>query len=174
MQPLNEEKVNDMTMNKPRSELDVSVILPVFNEEKNVGMLVDELVSVLEGKHFSYEIILVTVPSRDNSYEVVKTLGDKYEHVFPVYMVYLHTRGYQKGYQYTLGFRASRGKYVVQMDSDYQDDPKDLPRFIEALKEGNDMVVGWKQNRKDPFLYKFTSWGQNILSRLVTKVNVHD
>lgn len=73
-----------------------------------------------------------------------------------------------------LGFKYCRGKRVIQMDSDYQDDPKDIPKFIEKLEEGYDLVVGWKQDRKDPFFYKFTSWGQNLVTRLVTKVAVHD
>ena len=159
---------------KSNEPLDLSVILPVLNEEKNIGPLTEELVSELENLGKSYEIIAVHLRGKDNSYEVMKELGNQYEHFYPVDAYYLDTSGFQKGYQYMLGFRNSRGKRVIQMDSDYQDDPKDIPTFLEKLDDGYDMVVGWKQDRKDPFFYKFTSWGQNMLSRLLSGIDLHD
>lgn len=157
-----------------RFDVDVSVIVPVLNEENNVGQLLDELIAVLEGLKRTYEVITINMPGRDKSFEVMKDRGSKYEHVYPINVVYLQTKGYQKGYQYMLGFKNARGKWVVQMDSDYQDDPHDLPKFLEKLEEGYDLVVGWKQDRKDPFLYKLTSLLQNTLTRLITKSNLHD
>ncbi len=165
---------NEKKLTRNTQNVDISVILPVFNEEKNVANLVDELVTVLKGMNRTFEIIAINVPGKDNSYAVVQELGKNYEQVYPLNIRYLQTKGYQKGYQYMLGFRNAKGNIVVQMDSDYQDDPKDLPKFLAKLQEGYDLVVGWKQDRKDPFFYKLTSLGQNFLSRLVTGVQVHD
>jgi glycosyltransferase involved in cell wall biosynthesis len=164
----------DVNKNDMKHEVDLSVVLPVMNEKGNVGNMVDELMAVLEGLKLSYEVIAINVPDRENSYEVLETLGEKYPNFFPVKVLYLGTKGYQKSYQYSLGFRKAHGKRVVQMDSDYQDNPHDLSRFLEKLDEGFDMVVGWKQNRKDPFFYKLTSLFQNTLSRLVTGIQLHD
>jgi glycosyltransferase involved in cell wall biosynthesis len=154
--------------------LDVSVILPVRNEQDNVARLTDELVAELERLNKSYEIIAINLPADDNSYEVMKELGNKYEHFYPMDAVYLQTKGYQKGYQYMLGFSLSKGKILVQMDSDYQDDPADLSKFFDKLDEGFDMVTGWKQDRKDPFFYMLTSRIQNFITRITTGVKVHD
>ena len=155
-----------MKSSKSDNEIDLTVVLPVFNEEENIEKLTDELISVLDELPLSYEVLAVHVPSRDKSYEVLKKLGKRYEHFYPVNMRYLSTKGYQKGYQYMLGFRAAKGKRVVQMDSDYQDDPKDIPRFLEKLDEGYDLVVGWKQDRKDPPFYTLTSSLLNAVPRI--------
>lgn len=157
-----------------KSKVELSVVVPVFNEEKNVAAFCDELITVLKKLGMVYEVFLINVPGRDNSYSVINNLGKKYKRVYPINMYYLHTKGYQKAYQYMLGFKCAKGKYVVQMDSDYQDDPKDLPKFLVKLDEGFDLVVGWKQKRKDPFFYKLTSKAQNIVTRIVTGVHVHD
>lgn len=155
-------------------DLDLSVILPVLNEEKNVRALVDELVVELGKLGVSYEILGINLPGKDDSYEVMKELGRKYEHFYPINVYYLHTHGLQKGYQYMLGFRYARGRRIIQMDSDYQDDPKDIPKFLQKLDEGYDMVVGWKQDRKDPFFYKLTSIIQNTITRLLSGIDIHD
>lgn len=155
-------------------EFDLSVILPVLNEEKNVRLLVDELVVELDKLGISYEILGINLPGNDNSYEVMKELGRNYEYFYPINAYYLQTRGLQKGYQYMLGFHYARGRRIIQMDSDYQDDPKDIPKFLQKLDEGYDMVVGWKQDRKDPFFYKLTSKIQNTITRLLSGIDIHD
>jgi glycosyltransferase involved in cell wall biosynthesis len=155
-------------------EIELSVILPVRNEEENIRKLTDELVPELEKLGLSYEVIGINLPGGDDSYEVMKELGRKYKHFYPVNATYLQTRGLQKGYQYMLGFRHARGRRIIQMDSDYQDDPKDIPKFLEKLDEGYDMVVGWKQDRKDPFFYKLTSRIQNTITRLLSGIDIHD
>jgi len=154
--------------------VDLSIVLPVRNEAENVEPLIEELVSVIEGLKLSYEILVINSPGIDNSWEVLKELADRFEYVYPIDATYLYTKGLQKGYQYMLGFSCAKGKRVVQMDSDYQDDPKDIPMFLKKLDEGFDLVVGWKQDRKDPFMYKLTSKVQNTLTRFVSGVHVHD
>lgn len=156
------------------NKVDLSVVLPVFNEEKNIEKLADELVAKLDEMGMSYEVIAINVPGNDDTYRVLKKVGEKHENLYPVNVRYLHTRNYQKSYQYMLGFNLSRGERVVQMDSDYQDDPADIPAFLKKLDGGFHLVVGWKQNRKDPFFYKLTSKMQNAVTRVVTGVSLHD
>lgn len=155
-------------------QVEVSVILPVRNEEKNIEKVVEELYGVLKRLGLSHEVIAVHIPGRDRSWDVLLDLAKRYDHFYPVNMRYLRFKGLQKGYQYMLGFSLAKGTRIVQMDSDYQDDPGDLPKFLKKLDEGYDLVVGWKQDRKDPFFYTLTSKIQNAITRVMSGITIHD
>jgi dolichol-phosphate mannosyltransferase len=158
-------------------QIDLSVVLPVYKEAQALKKLIPELMDKLKDLKLSFEVIVVNlfVKNGDGSYQILKKFGDKYSELYPVNIKYLATNANtQKGEQYRLGFELARGKYVIQMDSDYQDNPADLDKFIEKLVKGYDLVVGWKQDRKDPFFYKLTSKIQNGLTRLLSGIELHD
>jgi glycosyltransferase involved in cell wall biosynthesis len=164
---------------KPESneKIEISVVAPVYKEAEALKQLVPEMVEELNKLGKSFEIIFVNLHTNnpDGSYEVLKEFAQKYEQVYPINIKYLRTNtSTQKGEQYRIGFELARGKYVIQMDTDYQDNPADIYKFIEKLEEGFDVVVGWKQDRKDPFFYMLTSKGQNMLTRTISGINIHD
>ncbi len=157
-----------------KRKVDVSLVLPVMNERENIVEITEEVVDVIEKTGLSYEIFLINVPDRQNTFEVMGNIGKKFDHVYPIKMKFLHGGRFQKSYQYMLGFKLSNGDKVITMDSDYEDDPKYLPDFIAKLDEGNDLVVGSRQNRKHEGFYKFSSKIQNYITRLLTGVKVKD
>jgi glycosyltransferase involved in cell wall biosynthesis len=166
-----------MKSSSDEKRIDISMVLPVYKEAVALKKFVPELMEELEKLGMSYEVIFVNmhVPNADESYELLKKYADQYDNFYPIDMKYLRTNLHnQKGEQYRIGFELARGKYVITMDTDYQDSPADLSKFIKKLEDGYDLVVGWKQNRKDPFFYKLTSKGQNFLTRLLSGLDIHD
>lgn len=163
-------------MRQKKPKLDLTVIYYVRNEEDIIEKTIEEIVGVLNGMNLSYELLAINVPADDNSYEVLKKLGDKYEHFYPVNMVQVKADHLQKGYQILLGCRLARGKKIIITDSDGQADPKDYSRLLEKIDEGYDVVFGWRKDRKGKhgFFYNLTSWGQNIITRWVGGIHVHD
>lgn len=159
-----------------RKKVDVTAIIYVRNEEDIIEKNTDEVVKVLEGMGVSYEILGINVPSIDNSYKEVKKLGDKYDNYYPVNMVQVMADNLQKGYQIMLGCRLAKGKKVIIADSDGQVDPQDFAKVLAPLDEGFDVVFGWRKDRsgKHGFFYNMTSLFQNILSRVLTGMKIHD
>lgn len=159
-----------------KDQTDLSVIYYVRNEEDIVEGIVDELVEEVEKLSLSYEILGLNVPSIDNSYDALKRLGNKHEHFYPIDMVQVKADNIQKGYQMMLGCRLARGRKIVIMDSDGQVDPRDIGKVVKKLDDGCDAVFGWRQERKGKhgFLYNFTSWGQNVVFRILSGVKIHD
>ncbi len=157
------------------NKVDLTVILPVLNEEENIKEITDELVSVLKKLGKTYEVLAINTPDQDDSFEVMKNVSKKYPRVFPINMKFRGgKRVLQKGYQYMLGFILAKGNIIVHMDSDYEDDPRDLPHMIEQLDKGFDLVVGWRKNRKHKFFYRLTSKIYNLVSSLITGLKIHD
>lgn len=157
-------------------KLDLTIVYYVRNEADGIEKTTDEVVEVLNGMGLSYEILAINVPADDNTYKVLKKLGDKYEHFYPIDMVQVKADHLQKGYQILLGCRLARGRKVIITDTDGQVDPKDYSKLLDRIDEGYDVVFGWRKDRKGKhgFLYNFTSWGQNIVTRWIGGVRVHD
>jgi glycosyltransferase involved in cell wall biosynthesis len=149
----------------------VSVVVPVYNEEQNVGPLLDSLQDALEGLGRPYELIVIDDGSTD------ATLARLREAVarFPTLRVVRLRGNFGQTAALAAGFDLARGELIVTMDGDRQNDPADIPRLIDKLKEGFDVVSGWRRDRQDPF------WSRRLPSRLanaliswITGVHLHD
>lgn len=143
----------------------LSIVVPVYNEQDSVAPLYEELRAVLA--HISpSEIIFVDDGSSDGTLETLKQL--------PGISILSFVRNYGKSKALETGFQHARGRYIITLDGDLQDDPADIPRFIEALEQGSDLVTGWKVKRKDPFEKRFVSKVANGIARALAGSPVHD
>lgn len=155
-------------MEKIRS---ISIVIPVYNEEENIPKLYEELKEVLEKLPYNYEIIFVDDGSTDRTYEILEELVKKDPHV----KVIRFRKNYGQTAAMYAGFQHASGDVIITMDGDLQNDPKDIPKLLEKIEEGYDIVSGWRKNRKDPFFSrilpsKIANW---IISK-VTGVALHD
>lgn len=145
----------------------ISIIIPVYNEEKNIIPLFEKLKKVINQ---DYEIIFVDDGSTDRSYEILKKIHSENENVKCIKF----TRNFGKTASLMAGFEMARGNIIVTMDSDLQNDPEDIPKMVEMLDE-YDAVSGWRYDRKDPFISKkLPSSISNMLSRWLTGLKIHD
>jgi glycosyltransferase involved in cell wall biosynthesis len=151
--------------------MDISVVLPVYNERENLEPLIDEIAEVLVPTGKSFEIIAVDDGSKDESPEILRRLAAERPYVKAL----LFRRNAGQSAAFDAGFQAASGAIVVTMDSDRQNDPHDIPRMIAKLDEGYDMVTGWRKNRRDGLLLrKVPSRIANALIRKVTGAKIHD
>lgn len=147
-------------MNK--KQIAYSVIIPVFNEENNVRNLHVELVTVLNTLKKPYEIIFVDDGSTDNTNRAILKLS-------PAILIKLRKNSGQSA-ALDAGIKHSQGSVIITLDGDGQNDPRDIPAMIQLLKKNNDVVCGWRVNRKDPFSKRFVSY----IARLFRKIIVND
>lgn len=165
--PINFPVAYDMQEDYTSYRPDISIIIPVYNEEGNISELYHKLFNVLSVLDKTYEIIFVDDGSKDNTFQEIKALRDSNIRIVRF------QRNYGKAAALSCGFNKSMGNFVISMDGDLQDDPKEIPRFLEKLKEF-DMVSGWKVNRQDPFSKTFPSKCFNKLTRFITGININD
>ncbi len=149
----------------------VSFVIPVFNEEESLNQLYEEIIYNLPEKYkSSYEIIFVDDGSKDNSYNILLKLAQNDKNV----KIIKFRKNFGKAAALQVGFDASHGDYVFTMDSDLQDNPKEIPRFLEKLENGYDMVTGWKKKRHDPISKTFPSKIFNFVTSSAFKLKLHD
>ena len=147
----------------------ISVIIPVYNEVESINELYKQLLKALQ--EFSrYEIIFIDDGSSDGSVETIKKLSEVDN---SINLIQFH-RNYGKSAALAEGFKHAKGNYIVTMDADLQDDPKEISNLINKLEEGFDLVSGWKKDRKDPLSKRLPSKLFNFVTRLFTGVNIHD
>ncbi len=125
---------------------EISVVIPALNERESIPHLHQELTDVFAALGKSYEIVIVDDGSTDGMTEFCRDLAAKDPTVIVVEM----RRCFGKATALQAGFKAARGEIIFTMDADLQDDPKEIPRFLETLDQGYDLVSGWKEDRKDP------------------------
>ena len=147
----------------------ISVVIPVYNEVESVEQLYKELIKVLS-TFDSYQIVFVDDGSSDGSVSVIKNIV---KNDINTKIIQFH-RNYGKSAALGEGFKNADGEYIVTMDADLQDDPKEVPNLIAKLEEGFDLVSGWKKDRKDPLSKKIPSKFFNFITRLFTGVKIHD
>lgn len=148
-------------------KMKVSVVVPVYNEEGNVAELHREIKEVCEASQYEYEIIFINDGSSDKTEEICKTLS-------PLKYIALR-RNFGQTAAMDAGIKAAQYDYIVTMDGDRQNNPADIPMMIQYLEEHNlDVVSGWRKNRKDKPLKKFTSRGANFLRYLLVHDGIHD
>ncbi|HMA94352.1 MAG TPA: glycosyltransferase family 2 protein, partial [Polyangiaceae bacterium] len=151
--------------------LDLSIVVPVFNEEENLHLLIEEIHRGVESLKKSYEIILVDDGSRDRSFALMQQAAAK----DPALTLVRFRRNFGQTPAMQAGLDAARGRVVVMMDADLQNDPQDIPRMLEKLEEGYDLVAGWRKDRKDAFINrKLPSMLANWLISATTQVRLHD
>ncbi len=157
--------------NSQKSEISVSIVIPVMNEEENVPLLHEQITRVMAEWGRSYEIIIVDDGSSDRTFEILQQLAQSDPHL----KVVKFRRNFGQSAAMAAGFDLARGNTIVTMDGDLQNDPKDIPMLVEKLEEGYDVVSGWRKNRKDKFLIrKVPSMLANWLIRKTTGIDLHD
>ncbi len=152
--------------------LDLSIVLPVYNEAGNLEAFIPELSAALQAMDHSYEIIAVDDGSTDNSVEVLRRLKADEPHL----RIIRFRRNFGQTAGFAAGFDKARGAYVVTMDADGQNDPRDIARLVAEAESGDyDIVSGWRKDRKEPFLSRrLPSMMANRLIAKSTGVELHD
>jgi glycosyltransferase involved in cell wall biosynthesis len=153
-----------------RAGIDVSVVIPVFNEREALEPLLAEVEEACARMGRRWEVVVVDDGSTDGSSEVLERLARERR---PIRLVRLR-RNFGKSAALRAGFDQTCGEVVVTLDGDGQDDPREIPALVAALDEGYDVVSGWKQQRRDP---PFKRWGSRIFNRLtatLSGVPLHD
>ena len=155
-------------MNK---KLDISVVVPLYNEEESLGELVAWIDRVAQDNSLSYEVIMVNDGSTDGSWGVVKELAKRYPRVKGISFM----RNYGKSAALYSGFEMASGEVVFTMDADLQDSPDEIPAMRSMiLEEGYDLVSGWKRKRYDPLSKRLPSKFFNFTVRMMSGIRLHD
>ena len=152
------------------SSIELSVIVPVYNEQESIAELTDLVREALDHS-FSYELIYVDDGSSDQSWREVKSVVNNHPFVKGIRM----QRNYGKSSALQVGFEKARGKYIATLDADLQDDPYEIPAMLQQLKERQlDLVSGWKKTRHDPMSKTIPSRFFNKVTALFTGIDIHD
>jgi glycosyltransferase involved in cell wall biosynthesis len=156
---------------KSENAIQYSLVVPFFNEQENIPQLYLHLTEVMDGIGETYELVFIDDGSRDNTYKV---LQDIFEHDRRVNLVRLR-RNFGQTAALKAGFDFARGDVIISMDGDLQPDPDEIPKFIEKLEEGYDLVSGWRVARKDHWLTRrLPSRVANWMMAKLSGVPVHD
>jgi glycosyltransferase involved in cell wall biosynthesis len=152
--------------------MDISVIIPLFNEEESLPELAAWIDKVMLENKFSYEIIMIDDGSKDNSWQVIEELQTKNPFIKGIKF----RRNYGKSAALYCGFDVAQGDVVITMDADLQDSPDEIPGLFKMIKEdGFDLVSGWKKKRYDPvFTKNIPSKIYNFTVRCITGIKLHD
>ena len=151
--------------------LDISVIIPLYNEEESLPELSAWIERVMNENNFTYEIIFVNDGSRDNSWKIVKSLSEKNANIKGISF----SRNYGKSAALHVGFKDANGKVVITMDADLQDSPDEIPELYKMIMEDDyDLVSGWKQKRFDPITKTIPTKLYNAATRSMSGVYLHD
>jgi glycosyltransferase involved in cell wall biosynthesis len=151
--------------------MDVSIVVPVFNEDESLPELCSWIQRVVQDHNLSYEVILVDDGSTDNSWTVIESLHAANPHIKGIKF----QRNYGKSAALNEGFRSVTGEVVITMDADMQDSPDEIPELARMIREdGFDLVSGWKKLRHDPISKTIPSKFFNWVTSKVSKVKLHD
>lgn len=151
--------------------MDISVIVPLYNEEESLPELTAWIEKVMNDHHFSYEMILVDDGSNDRSWEVIQQLAHRNEQIRAIKF----RRNYGKSAALHCGFHSAQGEVVITMDADLQDSPDEIPALYRMISEENyDMVSGWKKKRYDPLSKTLPTKIYNATARKFSGIKLHD
>ncbi|MEJ2110283.1 MAG: glycosyltransferase family 2 protein [Acidobacteriota bacterium] len=153
-----------------KERFDVSIVVPLYNEEASLQELHRRITEVLEKTGVSYELIFVDDGSEDRSYPILESLHASDPHV----KVVSFRRNFGKAAALTAGFEETVGDIVITMDADLQDDPDEIPNFIAEIRSGKDLVSGWKKQRHDPLNKRLPSKIFNIMFCAIAGLKLHD
>ena len=151
--------------------MDLSVVVPVFNEEESLPELTAWIEKVCSDSKTSFEIIFIDDGSNDSSWKIIEDLGREKSFVRGLRF----RRNYGKAAALHTGFHEASGDVVITMDSDLQDSPDEIPELVRMIREdGYDLVSGWKKKRYDPFIKRITSKFYNRTARWSSGIKLHD
>ncbi len=149
----------------------LSVVVPVYNEVESIPQLIGAIATTLQDRHIDYEILCVDDGSQDGSSELLRHKAKQHSDL----RVVLLRRNYGQTAAMAAGFKYARGRVVITMDGDLQNDPTDIPRLLDKLNEGYDLVSGWRKDRQDAALTRLLpSKIANWMIGHVTGVRLHD
>jgi glycosyltransferase involved in cell wall biosynthesis len=152
-------------------QLDLSVVIPVRNEAENVRQLCQELVDTLQVWGRPFEVIIVDDGSTDETFRLLADIQANE----PRLRVVRFRRSFGQTAAFGAGFARARGRYIVTMDGDNQNDPRDIPALVDVVEQGHDIVCGWRKARKDPFLNRrLPSFIANKIISVATGVHLND
>jgi len=150
--------------------MDLSIVVPAYEEAASLRELADQLHAVCQAEGWRYEVWIIDDGSRDATWEVIEQLHAEDSRVAGIRL----RRNYGKSAALAAGFARATGRYVATLDADLQDDPRELPALLATLKEGYDLVSGWKRKRQDPLSKTIPSKFFNGVTRVVSGVALHD
>jgi len=150
---------------------EVSIVIPVFNEEAVIKEIIEETIEVVRRRNISFELLVIDDGSTDDTWKIVKELAGIYPEIKAIRL----GRNFGQTPALSAGFSRTQGKIIVSMDGDGQNDPNDIPRLLEKIEEGYDLVNGWRKKRKDPlFSRKIPSRIANYLIGRFTGLKLKD
>ncbi len=151
--------------------MDISVIIPLFNESESLPELIDSIKEVMDSNNFSFEAVMIDDGSTDDSWKIIESRAKKDKFIKGIKF----RRNYGKAAALHCGFKVAEGDVVITMDADLQDRPEEIPDLYKLIKEGNyDLVSGWKKKRHDPISKRIPSKLYNWTARKVTGISLHD
>ncbi|MBX2820417.1 MAG: glycosyltransferase family 2 protein [Rhodothermaceae bacterium] len=148
----------------------LSIVVPILDEEDSLPELAVKLRDMCEGEGFSFEVWLIDDGSTDRTWQVIQQINEEDSRFAGIRF----RRNYGKSAALAVGFQRARGRYVVTIDADLQDDPDEIPALINILKDGYDLVSGWKKRREDPLNKTIPSRVINFATRKLTGLPLHD
>lgn len=154
----------------PQRSMDLSVVIPLYNEEESLRELHQQLRPTLNRMNVRYELLFIDDGSTDNSFRVLRDLKRIDHHV----KIIRFRRNYGKSAALSVGFAHAQGNVVITMDADLQDDPAEIPGLMKRIREGPDLVSGWKKVRRDPITKTVPSRFFNAVTSLMTGIRIHD
>ena len=149
---------------------DISLVIPIYNEEGTLHSLFNRLVSILEKTGKDYEILFVNDGSTDGSLAVMNELCNDNKTL----RIVKFRKNMGKSAALYAGFGRARGEVVITIDADLQEDPDEIPRFLSTIEEGYDLVSGWRNMRQDPISKTLPSKIFNVVTAIVTGIEIHD
>lgn len=156
---------------KNNNKTNLSIVIPIYNEGDSIGFLYSELDRTLSKLGLSYEVILIDDGSTDNTYPKLLEIHNKNKN----YKIIKLRRNFGQTAAISAGFDYSHGDIVITLDADLQNDPADIPKIIDKMNEGYDIVSGWRKNRKDKFITRrIPSIIANKIISKMSGVNIHD
>ena len=151
--------------------VDLTIVIPLYNEEGNVKELYRELYAVLNDQQLSYELLFINDGSSDKTAELIEEISKSNPAVVGINF----RRNFGQTAAMSAGFDYASGKIIVTMDGDLQNDPADIPKFIDKINDGYDVVAGWRHKRQDAFLNRrLPSMIANKIISVITGVKLHD
>jgi glycosyltransferase involved in cell wall biosynthesis len=150
--------------------MNLSIVIPTYNEERNVALLHDEIIKALQNAAAAYEMIFVDDGSSDGTFQALKGIHQRDGRA----RVIRFKKNFGQSAAMAAGFEHAKGDVVITMDADMQNDPADIPLLLEELSKGYDVVCGWRSKRKDSISKKLLSLFANTLRRRLTGATIHD
>lgn len=151
--------------------MDISVIIPLYNEDESLTELSSWIEKVMDENHFTYEIIMIDDGSKDHSWELIGKLAEENPHIRAIRF----RRNYGKSAALHCGFHTAKGDVVITMDADMQDSPDEIPELFKMIRdEDYDLVSGWKKKRYDPLSKTIPTKLFNATARKFSGIKLHD